>query len=714
MNGNFTISDLIAIGKGFCLFGLIAFIPGYVLGWLLDVLQFRRRGFLARVALSTPLSIAFCPIICYLTGRFLSMTAVWVVLGGLWIAFLLLLAFDRGKIRQFLAGPSSGAKVFLGVIALWIALGALSLVDIQVRDRLYFSVTTFDYCLRTAFTNAISTTGIPPRTPLFFDGHGTTIRYHYFWLILCSLVNQLGGNAVGPRNAMIAGTLWCGIGLMSLLVLYLRFFDPGGLLNLRRRSLIAIALLGVTGLDIIPTLLMLLAYLKRLLPIFAPSVEWWNERIDGSLIPVVLWAPHYPAGLMACLTGFLIVWHAADQNSWYKRLLAGVAAGVAFATAVGMAIYVVLVFAIFLVIWTLVTLAKGWHRETGVLVTAGVSSLALAFPFLRELATPGGGGAGGASLLTFTVRSFYPVQIVLRAFGWAWWKVAVFNGLFLPVNYFLELGFFFAIGYLQWTEFRRRREHLRRPELAAIAMLATSVIVPTFLRSSIIANNDLGARGFLLSQFILLLWGANYLASRPAARPGAGRGRRAFMTALLVLGAAGTVYDLTILRIYPMLTDAGVAPGLPWIGKDRLTGKRIYANRQAYEWLRRNTSNSAVEQPNPTTSESTFSLLYGNRQFLAADADCGVTFGGDPRTCASLVRPLHALFSAGSDAGQMEAVCQALPVDVLVVHDTDPVWSDKRSWVWSRKPVSANDFVRAFPCSEAGARTTRASVLPLH
>ena len=43
LNSNFMMQDLIAISAAFFLYGLFAFVPGYVLGWLLHVLQFRRR-----------------------------------------------------------------------------------------------------------------------------------------------------------------------------------------------------------------------------------------------------------------------------------------------------------------------------------------------------------------------------------------------------------------------------------------------------------------------------------------------------------------------------------------------------------------------------------------------------------------------------------------------------------------------------------------------
>ena len=73
---NFTISDLRATLAGFALYPLFVFVPGYVAAWLLDLVAFRRRTPLFKLALSVPLSISLCPIVVYLLGRFVSTTAV--------------------------------------------------------------------------------------------------------------------------------------------------------------------------------------------------------------------------------------------------------------------------------------------------------------------------------------------------------------------------------------------------------------------------------------------------------------------------------------------------------------------------------------------------------------------------------------------------------------------------------------------------------------
>lgn len=73
--------------------------------------------------------------------------------------------------------------------------------------------------------------------------------------------------------------------------------------------------------------------------------------------------------------------------------------------------------------------------------------------------------------------------------------------------------------------------------------------------------------------------------------------------------------------------------------------------------------------------------------------------------CTPVLAPLKQLFSRGGDPREL---CKNLLIDILVAKDTDPVWSDKHSWVWSQKPSFANDFVRVFTCRD-GTRMVQAS-----
>jgi hypothetical protein len=105
-------------------------------------------------------------------------------------------------------------------------------------------------------------------------------------------VDQLGSELVAPRHALIAGAVWCGIALIALIPLYLRFFDPKGPDAIHRRSLIGVGLLAVTGLDLIPVILM--TNFGRGLQ---ADMDSWNEVI-ASWISSVLWAPHHVVALI--------------------------------------------------------------------------------------------------------------------------------------------------------------------------------------------------------------------------------------------------------------------------------------------------------------------------------------------------------------------------------------------------------------------------------
>jgi hypothetical protein len=348
-----------------------------------------------------------------------------------------------------------------------------------------------------------------------------------------------------------------------------------------------------------------------------------------------------------------------------------------------------MVFAVFLGLWLVVTVArKGW-REAETLVIAGAVAVALIQPFIASL-RDSSSLAPGPRLLEFTVRAFVPVDMALQlSLNRSWQRYAI-DLLFLPLNYFIELGVFFVVGRMVWTRFRERNRPATPAEMAAFLMAATSILICTFVKSSIIANNDLAWRGFLPAQFILLLWAADVLSERAARTP--------MVRLLLVLGVAGVIYDLAILRFYPVLSDAGKVPKIGWLASDQLLGLRTAANRGAYEWLRARTPETAVIQPNPEPDyQDTFYGAYGHRQTVAVGGACASGFGGDPRECAPLMPALAGLF-AGGGTQVFESACRSLPIDVVVAKDTDAAWRDRASWVWTGNPIFHNDFVRLFDC----------------
>src|ERR1051325_2549350 len=214
-------------------------------------------------------------------------------------------------------------------------------------------------------------------------------------------------------------------------------------------------------------------------------------------------------------------------------------------------------------------------------------------------------------------------------------KLALVDSLFLPLNYFLELGFFLVAGWMWWKKRRSSGHPWTRTELALGLMVGTSLLICTFVRSSVIGNNDLGWRGFLIAQFGLVLCAVEVLTDPGPALSGM---RKGFLAVLVAMGAAGTLYDVAILRLYPVLADRGMVSTVGWMGPDRQIGKRTYALREAYEWAIRETGPAALVQYDPhVVIQDTPAFFYADRPALAGGEDCLLIFGGAPSLCGPVI-----------------------------------------------------------------------------
>jgi hypothetical protein len=153
------------------------------------------------------------------------------------------------------------------------------------------------------------------------------------------------------------------------------------------------------------------------------------------------------------------------------------------------------------------------------------------------------------------------------------------------------------------------------------------------------------------------------------------------------------------MRTYPVLADRGVVPPLDWMAPDRDFGRRAYAARTAYDWVRSATGPTAAVQANPLVAfQDTFGMTYSQRPTVAADRTCLTTFGGDPAQCPAVFARVEAAFPADATAATVRGACRSLPLNSIVVKDVDPVWNNPRSWVWTERPVYANRYIRVFQC----------------
>jgi hypothetical protein len=687
---NFTVADALGTLKACLAFLPFAFAPGYVAAWALDLFEFRRRRPILRLILAVPLSIAICPMLSYLLARFLA-PGLWAFYIGVFAACALLLAKEARRVKLW--PLSKYIWVALSLMVLWGMSALGSMVDLQIGDELYPPIVAYDHSVRTAMTVAIAR-HVPPANP-FFANAAAPLRYHYLWLLFCSLPMKVFH--LSPRCVVYSGVVWCGLGLMCLIALGLRFLVRVQT-GIERKTLLAVGLLSVTGLDILPTL-----YLRVAGHLWLSDMEWWNEPQITSWIGSLLWVPHNVAALIACFVAFLLLRHQADAHRWTTAPV--IVAGLAFASAAGMSVYVAFTFVVAVALWLLALIARKAWREAAMFVGAGAVSLLWALSYLSSLRGPAGGAAFvEAALRPFPLGLLFAQQIGIHL--QTQFELNVANAIFLPINYALELGFFLAVGVLRLRQLARGRVEASANELAAWTLVMTSFLIGTFLRSSTIGTNDLGWRCFLAAQLILLLWGATMVddwwfhrssgAPQPAPNPWV---RRALAT-LLILGMLGTAYQVFMLRMFPVLLDRGAIAGQSWVAPGRQFGKRAYALRSAYEVLDAQLPASAVLQSSPSTQDPILHMLYSGHDAAAGNGECGTDFGGDPGVCALRLRKLAGLFEL-PDGGNLDATCREYGIDAVVVEDSDPVWREPSSWIWSRRPAVANDYVRAFRCGTA-------------
>ena len=687
---NFTVIDVIASVEACLFLTLILPIPGYVIGWASNAFSFRQQRFGIQLLLSTPLAVSALPIFAYFVGRY--RTLLWILLGLAWVGFALMV---RRRVVQWVQSgrskPSRAASWTCTVVAIWALLAIASLVDLQLGRRLYFSVPAYDYSLRTAVTAAASR-AIPPANPFFANVPPVLLRYHYFWMLICSLVPRVA--SIGPRQAMCGGTVWAGIALISLIGIGLKFF-----LRVRehfaRTFFIGCGLLLVTGLDIVPTIFL---YFSQ--HVVYPDMEWWNEQLT-SWPDALLWCPHHVMSLVACFTGFLLVRQPFSTRA--QRWNAIVLAGIAFASAVGLSVLVSFTFAVFVAFWLPYAALRRWWDEVAQLVSAGTLALFLALPFLKSLLGPAIDGSGGdGRFFAIWIRPFkLGMTIVASHFHIRGTTLGLLALPFLPLSYFLELGFFAVIAAIRLRNIRKQKLTMTREEAAAWMMVAVSFLIGSFARSTSIQSNDLGWRCFLQAQMIFLLWAACSLDEWWQYRRLDSATVR-FAAIFLVLGFAGSLYQFSMLRMYPILLDYGKvhADTSDWIDTDHQLGERTYALRSIYDQLSKRLPSEAVVQYNPNATTLTSHGLYSLHDAAVGLPLCGAVFGGSVSRCQSRTDALTRLFAhptAESNAA-FDSVCREYGISTVLVDDSDPVWTQQDSWVWTRAPALANGRVRAFSC----------------
>ncbi len=666
--------DVAATAAAFVLFALVLFAPGYAIGRGLGLLGIRDEGAAHGLLVAIVLSVAVVPALAYLLARTGSFVPAWTAFGLFWAAFAWMMARDGGDFARGIGGALARNRWVAPAFAFWLIACWVAMTDLPMDDGLSQATLYIDYVKHVSVTDAVTRTGVPPLNPSLRPEEPLPLFYYYFWFLVCSLVDRLGGALVTARHAVYAGTLWAGMGLAAAVLLFQRLYPvaPGW----RPTAGVAVALLAVTGLDLLPTLAFgIMRAGWETGPGIQPDLEWWNEQISAWQAHLT-WVPHHVAAMTACVAGFLVLLHSRRTPA---AVLVG---GAAFASAAGMSIWVTLVAGAAFGAWCLVLAASRRWGDFTRWGFAGAFTVALTVPFLLDLAEAS--RMDGSFPLAPAVRAFWPVTKAEL-----WYGQSVDCGptcllALVPLNYFLEFGFFAAAAAVYWR-WRRRQGPLSEGERLLLVLAAVSLAVVSFVRADI-HNNDLGWRGAMFAQFAALLWSVPVAAALigPSPIPMGGLAKKG-LAALLAIGVLGTM--------------AQYARGRLWAPDARDMSMRL-----AYEWIDRNVTRDAVTQHNPAILAERMQALYAHRQTVVADEHFGWLYGVDKTLFDGVHAPVAGIFKAEAELPRVLDVCRRFRIDVLVIKDADPTWQNGDGWVWAHEPAYANHHVRVFRVRELTRR----------
>jgi hypothetical protein len=713
-----------------CLLAIVAFIPatvctGYLAAWFANLHNFRERSLVERLFWSIPLSIAISTIASILIGRFFSVTAASWFFAACAVVWLVTIS------RELILRRRSGGTLSVGWHPLggwglactiaWIAVAILSLVDLESGHRLFMSVTIVDHGYRANWIDSVLRSGVPPANSLYRYGHVTGMRTYYFWYVLCAAVERMAN--LPARAILDASCVWSGFALAAVIGLYLKHFLEVGA-RLRRQFLLSAALLLVTGLDII--VILWETFVLRQPP--PGDLEWWSKGEVTSWFDSLLWVPHHVAGMYCCMMAFLLAWISGKTAA--KESLRGQAASIiliscALASSFGLSVYVAFGFFLVMLTWGVWQIAfERAPRPVLLLAAGGAGAVLLLIPYLWEL-THTASGMMRQNIFEFAVRQMFPPDALLAtgpfkslATGHPIRALNLANLVLLVPGYVIELGYCLLVLLIYLVPAWRGRKPLDAPRRSLVFIAAATLPFITFIRSWVVETNDFGWRVALFVQFALLLLASELLAGWLCARREVetpancadlpqvkSRLLRSLAWATLAIGLVTTASQAFVLRfLFPL---AEFRPQIaPYMNPARLS-HTTYISVLGYAQLDASIPRDAIVQYNPAESWP-FGVAVNMREIgrqtaiFSDSQDCGSLWGGDPSGCTPMRQDIDPLFR-GASAQQARATCERYGIGYLVARIYDPAWKDRSGWVWTLKPIVADQDFRALDCrADAG------------
>ena len=227
----------------------------------------------------------------------------------------------------------------------------------------------------------------------------------------------------------------------------------------------------------------------------------------------------------------------------------------------------------------------------------------------------------------------------------------------------------------------------------------------SFVYSTVEQINDLGIRGWLLGQFVLLVWATDAIQkwlenksptpknifSTIGKQPQIGKA----LQALLVIGLLTTSLEAFLTRMWPIIVDWNIAGFPNTLSPDTNFGSRNYDAKLAYEYINTHLPTTAIIQYNPNIYLDRPSGLYGERQIAISDR---TAYGIPTTTFQAMQNDVATIFQFDTTWEAIDKKCAQYSIDALVINDLDPLWQRLPELEMQRKPLYQNQYYSVVAC----------------
>jgi hypothetical protein len=678
---SYALYDLSGLALAALICGPLLLLPAIAIGERLDALGFRQPGGLRGGRLALLIGCATLPVIDSLAARLLGLDAALLIHLAL-AAMGLCVVVRRG------IPPLSFSLRYAPLAVLWLVFLSVAWIDFDWGGELHTSLLMLDATKHAGTVRAMVESGTAPPSDIFVQ-RDTPAGYYYFYYVLSALVERVAQGLVDSRAAVAGQIYWTGL---ALLALALTLLENMRRLADQRIAPVVLVLMLATGLEIIGVLFFGLAG-----GLWFGQVSWWKDSVGGFLHSV-LWVPHHVTALIASWTGLLVLSAASPrrlENSCL-RLPSVLIAGLAFASALGLSVWVALGAAVSVAVWLVVLLREGRRSEANLILAAGLLSTLLAAPQLHDM-------------LAYRAPGSFPIALAVRSFPFVEANIEqgivtnLIGLLALPINVMLELGVL-AIGtVVYWRRHRRRLTAMTETERVLVISALCGLLLSFFVRSTV-ANNDLGWRVLLFTQIAALVWTAAVAAPlwrlarrrwrtqpRGLSLPAAAKA----MVAALAFGYCGLAYEVFALRAYNVFHMQGLAKE----PRDEAVDLEV---RRAYDWANGVLPHTAVLQHYPPAN--LWFGLYGRFPVAVADRNLSPIFGASTVTIAERLDDLKPVWDGDIGALEARRRLDKHRVSAVMVTSRDAAWHLKDAWVWTTPAAFESDRVRVILVDTIEAR----------